>query len=189
MFITREAFNPIGGEDVGGFSLNQLFSQGVNERFAHEIAHEYWAHVVKMPNEEEQWLTESFAEYCAALFLKASKGQSAYDQLLRKWRAGASSAKEAAPIPLANRVYHSDFETLFSIRTGLVYDKGSLLLAALHKELGDQTFLTFLKSFQKSFRWKFGSTRHVVGLLQFITKKDFTPFFEANFWGTGMPKI
>jgi hypothetical protein len=189
MFITREAFNPIGGEDVGGFSLNQLFSQGVNERFAHEIAHEYWAHVVKMPNEEEQWLTESFAEYCAALFLKASKGQSAYEQLLRKWRAGASSAKDAAPIPLANRVYHSDFETLFSIRTGLVYDKGSLLLAALHKELGDQTFLTFLKSFQKSFRWKFGSTRHVVGLLQFITKKDFTPFFEANFWGTGMPKI
>jgi hypothetical protein len=187
MFITREAFNPLGGEDIGGFSLNQLFSQGANERFAHEIAHEYWGHVVKMPSEEEQWLSESFAEYCAALFLKAAKGQATYDQLLRQWRSRASSAKDAAPIPLANRVYHGDPATLLSLRTGLAYDKGALLLAALHRELGDQTFLTFLKSFQKSFRWKFGSTRHVVGLLQFVAKKDFTSFFEANYWGTGMP--
>jgi aminopeptidase N len=189
VFITREAFNPMGGEDIGGFSLNQLFSRGINERFAHEIAHEYWGHSVKMPGEEEQWLAESFAEYCAALFLKASKGESEYRALVSRWRSRASSAKDAAPIPLANRVYHSDMETLFTIRTGLVYEKGALLLAALHKELGDQVFLTFLKSFQKSFRWKFGSTRHVVGLLQFLTKKDFTPFFEANYWGTGMPPI
>lgn len=189
VFITREAFNPMGGEDIGGFSLNQLFSRGINERFAHEIAHEYWGHAVKMPGEEEQWLAESFAEYCAALFLKASKGESEYRALVTRWRSRASSAKDAAPIPLANRVYHSDMETLFAIRTGLVYEKGALLLAALHKELGDQVFLTFLKSFQKSFRWKFGSTRHVAGLLQFLTKKDFGPFFEANYWGTAMPPI
>jgi hypothetical protein len=45
-----------------------------------------------------------------------------------------------------------------------------------------------LKSFQKSFRWKFGSTKKVEGLLQFMTKQDFGPFFEANYWGTAMPK-
>ena len=50
-------------------------------------------------------------------------------------------------------------------------------------------FLTFLKSYQKSFRWKFGSTRHVARLLQWLTKKDYGPFFEANYWGTGMPPI
>lgn len=187
MFITREAFNPIGGEDLGGFSLNQLFSQGINERFAHEIAHQYWGHVVKMSSQEEEWLTESFAEYCAALFLRTVKGPSAYRGLVRRWRSAASSATDAAPIPLAGRVSHRDPQTLFSIRTGLVYGKGALLLAELHGELGDQVFLTFLKSFQKSFRWKFGSTRDVAGLLQFLTKKDYTPFFEANFWGTGMP--
>ena len=189
LFITKEAFNPLGGSSgFGEISLNQLFSQGANERFAHEIAHEYWAHVVKMPTEEEQWLTESFAEYCAALFLKALKGQSTYNSLVDRWRSRASDATAVAPIPLANRVYHSDPFTRFSIRTGLVYDKGAYLLAALHKEVGDQTFLTFLKSYQKTFRWKFGSTRHVAGLLQFLTKKDYGPFFEENFWGTGMPR-
>jgi aminopeptidase N len=183
MFITKEAFNPLMGEE------NQLFSQGVNERFAHEIAHQYWGQVVKMPGEEEQWLTESFAEYSAAVFLKASRGQSSYDSLLRHWRSQASSATDASPIPLANRLrVPSDWRQQFLLRTGLIYDKGAYLLAVLHRELGDQTFLTFLKSYQKSFRWKYGSTKTVAGLLQALTKKDYMPFFEANYWGTAMPK-
>ena len=182
LFITKEAFNPLMGE------LNQLFSQGINERFAHEIAHQYWGHVVKMPGLEEQWLTESFAEYSAAIFLKAFRGQGAYDSLLRHWKSRAAAATDASPIPLANRVrVPDDFVTQFAIRAGLIYDKGAFLLAALHRELGDQVFLTFLKSYQKSFRWTFGSTKTVAGLLQALTKKDYMPFFEANYWGTGMP--
>jgi Peptidase family M1 domain len=183
MFITKEAFNPLMGE------TNQLFSQGVNERFAHEIAHQYWGQVVKMPGLEEQWLTESFAEYSAAVFLKAFRGQAVYDKLLAHWKSRAAAAAEASPIPLANRVrVPGDPLVQFSIRTGLIYDKGAYLLAVLHKELGDQTFLTFLKSYQKTFRWKFGSTKTVAGLLQALTKKDYMPFFEANYWGTGMPR-
>ncbi len=183
MFITKEAFNPLMGE------MNQLFSQGINERFAHEIAHQYWGHVVKMPSHEEQWLTESFAEYSAALFLKQFKGNSTYKLLLNHWRTRAAFATDAAPIPLANLVsLPNDFRTRFAIRTGLIYDKGAYLLATLHRELGDDLFLTFLKSYQKSFRWKFGSTKTVAGLLQFLTKKDYGPFFEANYWGTGLPR-
>lgn len=183
MFITKEAFNPLMGEE------NQLFSQGINERFAHEIAHQYWGHVVKMPSLEEQWLTESFAEYSAAIFLKTFRGQSTYDSLLRHWKSQASSASDSSAIPLANRLHvPNDFYRQFLLRTGLIYDKGAYLLATLHKELGDQVFLTFLKSYQKSFRWKFGSTKTVAGLLQALTKKDYMPFFEANYWGTGMPR-
>jgi hypothetical protein len=184
MFITKEAFNPLGGTEE-----NQLYSGGVNERFAHEIAHQYWAHVVKMPSREEQWLTESFAEYSAALFIKAGRGDAEYKSIVNHWKPGARLATDKAPIPLANRVYLvNDARTQHFIRVGLLYDKGPLLLYALHRELGDQTFLTFLKSYQKSFRWKFGSTKTVVGLLNFLTKKDYNPFFEENFWGTGMPK-
>ncbi len=182
MFITKEAFNPLMGE------RSQLFSQGINERFAHEIAHQYWGQVVKWPSYEEQWLSESFAEYSAAIFLKDFKGEATYKKLLAHWKANAAQATKIAPIPLANRIsIPGDPETRSIYRTGLIYDKGSYLLAALHKEMGDQTFLTFLKSYQKSFRWKFGSTKTVEGLLQWLTKKDYAPFFAANYWGTGMP--
>ncbi len=183
LFITKEAFNPLMGE------TNQLFSQGINERFAHEIAHQYWGQVVKMPSSEEQWLTESFAEYSAAIFLKTFKGNATYNSLLAHWKSNALQAAKIAPIPLANRIsIPNDPASRFLDRTYLVYDKGAYLLASLHKEMGDQNFLTFFKSYQKSFRWKFGSTKTVEGILQWLTKKDYGPFFAENYWGTGMPK-
>ncbi|MGE5414082.1 MAG: M1 family aminopeptidase, partial [Syntrophomonadaceae bacterium] len=184
MFITKEAFNPLGGSEE-----NQIYSGGVNERFAHEIAHQYWAHVVKMPSHEEQWLTESFAEYSAALFMKAGKGDAEYKSIVNHWKPGARLATDKAPIPLANRVFDAGERRMqFFIRTGLLYQKGPLLLYALHRELGDETFLTFLKSYQRSFRWKFGSTKTLASLLQFMTKKDYMPFFERYYWGTEMPR-
>ena len=183
MFITKEAFNPLIDEE------NQLYSEGINERFAHEIAHQYWGTAVKMPSREEQWITESFAEYCAGLFLKVYKNEATFRKLAKHWRTQANWATDSAPIPLANRVWISDDATSrFAMRTGLLYNKGPVLLGALHKELGDETFFTFLKSYQKSFAWKFGSTKTLAGLLQFMTKKDYMPFFEKYFWGIEMPK-
>ena len=176
MFITNEAFNSMTGE------INKFFSQGINERFAHEIAHQYWAHVVKMPSGEEQWLTESFAEYSAALMIKKMKGNGVYERLVNGWRDNAKMIAYVAPIPMANRV------TSFVDRTYLLYAKGPYILYKLHQELGDNQFLTFLKSYQKSFRFKFGTTNDVAGLLQFVTKKDYSAYMDKYFWGTAMPE-
>ena len=122
-------------------------------------------------------------------YVKAGKGDAEYKSIVNHWRPGANLATDKAPIPLANRVYDaSERRIQNAIRRGLLYEKGPLLLYALHKELGDQQFLTFLKSYQKSFRWKFGSTKTIASFLQFMTKKDYMPFFEANYWGTGMPR-
>jgi Peptidase family M1 domain len=184
MFITKEAFNPIMTAE-----LEESGSRGFNEVFAHEIAHQYWGTAVKMPNLEEQWLTESFAEYCAALFLKTYKSEATYKAMVQHWRGRANFAGGDIPIPLANHAYvSSDAASRYFIRNGLLYNKGPALLYALHKELGDEVFFTFLKSYQKSFAWKFGSTKMVAGLLQYMTKKDYMPFFEKYYWGTEMPK-
>jgi hypothetical protein len=94
LFITQEAFNPIMGE------ANQLFSGGVNHRFAHEIAHQYWGTVVKRPSWEEQWLEEAFAEYCAALFIRDAKGKGDYEMLVARWKLRAKLANDVAPIAL-----------------------------------------------------------------------------------------
>lgn len=182
MFITKEAFNP--HDDL----MSQFGSKFINHVFAHEIAHQYWAHVVKMPSGEEQWLTESFAEYTAGLLMKKHKGQRHFDSLVKNWRADAAKATEDSSIPMANRLFGAG-DRSGQRRSYLVYDKGAFLLSQIHKEIGDDQFLTFMKSYQKTFRWKFGSTEHVAGMLNFVTKKDFNPYFEENFWGTGLPEI
>ncbi|MGZ5440701.1 MAG: M1 family metallopeptidase [Thermoanaerobaculia bacterium] len=180
MFITQEAFNPIEDE------VSRMYSKGINHRFAHEIAHQYWGHVVKMPSGQEQWLTESFAEYSAALLMKKMKGKRTFDTMVNEWKASAKRATNSATIPMANRLAGDPF-VVDTERTGLVYDKGAYLLSQIHKEVGDDQFLTFLKSYQKSFHFRYGTTAHVVGMLQFVTKKDYSKFFDENFWATGMP--
>lgn len=182
MFITREAFTPMQRE------ANE-YVKGINARFAHEIAHQYWGHVVKMPSFEEQWITESFAEYCSALFMKLAQGEGGYRKMLVQWKTEAEESTKVAAIPVANAITNpGDPYSAFRARTGLIYSKGAYLLAMLHKELGDKTFLTFLKSYQASFRWKYGTTDDVADLLEYMTKKDYKPFFERYYWGTELPK-
>ena len=183
MFITKEAFDPLVGE------MNQLSARGIVRTFAHEIAHQYWGVAVRIPGYQEQWLSESFAEYSAALFLKSRRGQAVYDALVARWKTTAAGAGDVVPIPLASRVYVADNALRRSeIRQGLLYGKGPLLLRALHRELGDETFLAFLRSYQEAHVWKSGSTMSVAAELQTATKKDFMPFFDQYFWGTAMPK-
>jgi aminopeptidase N len=183
VFITSEAFNPL-RRDVNDWV------GGVNMRFAHELAHMYFGATVRMPSSEEQWLDEAFAEYAAALFMKQSTRKSDYDKAFQHWKADAKEATKHASIPMANRIYRPADPIGSEItRANLIYAKGAYLLCALHQELGDQMFLTFLKSYQRSFRGKPGSTNDVVGLLEFVTKKDFKPFFEQYYYGTDMPDV
>jgi hypothetical protein len=182
MFITSEAFNPIGDR------VNQFFSGGVNERFSHEIAHQYWGHVVKMSGYEEQWLTESFAEISAGLFTRELRGKSDFEGLRDVWKSRAKEAADSAPIPLANRLRaESDQGTASRYRTYLLYFKGPWILDAVRLEIGDEAFKKFLGSCQATFRWKFGSTKTVQAVLEAITKKEWKGFFDDFYWGTRMP--
>lgn len=185
MFITKEAFNSTISQ------VNQAIAVDVRHRFVHEIAHQWWGTVVKMPSYQEQWLTESFADACASLCLQdwpQGAAKSDYVRLLATWKSDAAFASSKATIPTGDMVRDPNGYDQFRIRTGLIYSKGAWLLYCIRKEIGDDAFIRFLKSYQDNFKWKFGSTKDVAGLLSFMTKKDWTPWFEQNYWGTDMPE-
>jgi hypothetical protein len=187
MYITNEAFRPAGDELTQ--LVNNIFSEGVNERFAHEIAHQYWGHNVKVPTLEESWLSEAFAEYTAALFLKKAKSEGDYNRLVNSWKSRASQARDAGTIPTSfDLSTPGDYNTEEQYQQALRYFKGAFILSRIHKEIGDVPFLTFMKSYQTNFHGKFGATKHVIGILGAITKKDWNPYFEQYYWGTAMPE-
>jgi hypothetical protein len=188
MFITNEAFNPTRPSDEDyAASAEQYFSQGINERFAHEIAHQYWFTVVKIPSIEENWLSESFAEMSAAMTIKRLRGDAYFNRLVSTWRGRARESASVAPIPYVHRI-GGDRRLARAARIHILYNKGPLLLETIHKQLGEEKFLIFLKSYQKSFAWKFGTTKDVAGLLGFMTKQDWNPFFDQYFWGMQIPQ-
>ena len=121
-------------------------------------------------------LADAFSQHIEAVF----------NRLVNKWKAEAAFGLSVAPIPYANRI-EGDQRESFRQRNALLYNKGPYLLYVINKEIGDTQFLTFMKSYTKSFNFKFGTTKDVAGLLTFITKKDYKPFFDQYFWGTAMP--
>ncbi|GLH71285.1 hypothetical protein GETHPA_28180 [Geothrix rubra] len=184
MIITNEAFNS--HTDF----ISQFFIKGINQRFAHEIAHQYFGHLVKMPSYEEQWITESFANYASLLAIRSMKnqGNSAYEGLLSRWRNDSAPYAGESPIPFANRLrWLNDPRGSYLARTFLLYEKGGLLLATLHKEMGDKTFAVFMKSLLANFRWKFLTTQSVEQMASMAAHKDLHPLFRDCYWGTAMP--
>lgn len=180
MFITQEAFSPHRDD------YTKMYSKSLNARFAHEIAHQWWGNQVKWADDEEEWISESFAEYCSALQQRAEKGAGAYATMVRDWEGAMKESGDAATLPTANRI---EGERAFRKRTGLLYGRGPFLLAVLHKELGDDRFYTFLKTFQTNRKWKTGSSALVADLLRFLTQKSYAEFFDRYFWGTEYPRL
>ena len=187
MFITQEAFNPI--KDT----INRMVaSMGINQMFAHEIAHQWWGTKVKMWSVEDQWITESFAEYCSGLAIlhMKGKGQDEFDALKNRWKESAKASTRTSSIALANRVRPHGANAMFefmTLRQNLIYFKGAHLLATLHKELGDAAFYKFLWLYVHNLEWKISRTSDISDFLKYVTRKDYTKFLDDYYWGTQMP--
>jgi len=185
VILTSEAFS--GKMDT----LAGLYTQGINQRIAHELAHQYWGHVVKMPSYEEQWITESFAEYCSALAMRVVKshGDSAFDSQLAIWKRRATEFKSVGPIPLANQfIRENDSQGEQQCRFSQLYCKGPLILNQIRARLGDQIFLRFLNVVQQKFAWRFATTEDLQKFLEAVSRQDFKELFEQCYWGMVVPK-
>jgi len=195
IFITQEAYNPLADE------TSKIYSQGVNGRFVHEVAHTWWGHLVKWPTPEEEWLCESFAEYSSALALEVmmggKKGEREFKKTLREWKGRADQVAGGGSLYLANYLA-GEAEADSWDRDFLLYNKGPLVLHGLRQELGrkagsaeegDRQFLTLLRALQANFTYRHGETRHVVGILDQITGADWQPWFERYVYGTETPPV
>lgn len=197
IFITKEAYNPI--SDV----ISRFYSQGINARFVHEVAHAWWGHVIKMDSWEEQWLTESFADYSAALAMEVmqpgKRGRREFEKILREWKSHSAQIGEGGSIYLANYLDSRDPTDQDNLdRYRLLYNKGPLVLHALRQELGrrlgsqedgDRYFQALLRTFTTNFTNQYGETRHLVGILNQMTGDDWQPWFEKYVYGTETPEV
>lgn len=176
VFITREAFARIPLEGFAG-----LFVEGINRRLAHEIAHAWWGHVAMLAAAEDEWLSESVAEYYSAFALGQMKGKEEFDAAFRDWKRGAKAVEGKGSVYLANYI---SGEEATDRRIALLYGKGPLMLHALRREVGDNTFFTILKSYLRSFHFRYATTKDFIGITQFITKQDHTAFFDLYLFGS-----
>jgi hypothetical protein len=177
IFITREAFTPLSDP------VAMEFVKGINARLAHEVAHAWFGHVAKDSYPEDQWLSESTADYFAAIAMEQLKDKKEFGSAIDEWKEHSRRSPDL-PVYLANSLTGDD---AFRVRQRLLYAKGPLMLDALRRELGDNTFFTIHKSLMRSFPMKTVTTRDFIGLTGFVAKRDLQPWFDRYLFGPEMP--
>lgn len=188
VLITNEAFASAGSSYE--HFMRQYFSKGVNQRLAHELAHQYWGQVVKRPTFEERWLEEGFAQYCSVLALESIRGygKPAKDAVLHEWRRKAEDAAKQDTIPFADWAVRLDDPGAARLLSfDLLYCKSPLVLERIHREVGDAAFLQALQAYLRIADWEPISTEDFGKVLTRITGKDWQPSLNAWFWGEDLP--
>lgn len=128
---------------------------------AHELAHYWWGDA----DQQNAWLNESFAEYCAMMAVRKLKDEKSFDEILER--------KQKLNVNLPP-IYGFD-RTKNQQQTPLVlYVKGALKLYDLEQDLGEQKMLDF---FQKVSERKITQTDK---LIEFIAE-FFNPAIADKF--------
>jgi len=151
---------------------------------AHEFAHQWWGHQISDAAPEDEWLSESFAEYAAGIFVNEYQGPKRFQRTLTEWRKRAKMSDQEGPIAAANQLSGPNGGRN---RTSLLYDKGPYVLHMLRVQLDDEKYMKVMRGLQEHFRNQNITTEMLVREVNTVTGADYTSFFDQWFWDVGIP--
>ena len=189
---------------------------GVSELFrAHEVAHQWWGAAVHWEDYRDQWISEGFSHYSAALYILAGlQDEDQFQAILDAWRldvlgevnvgqgAGIlhygvrpevirhSDGHESGPVVAGYRLNSSDTPVDYQL---LVYEKGAFILHMLRMmltdiETGDDTrFRTMMRRFVRDHRDVPASTRSFEAAVAQAFGRPMDWFFNQWVYGVDVP--
>ncbi|MBV8519447.1 MAG: hypothetical protein JO197_18795 [Acidobacteria bacterium] len=173
----------------------------------HEFAHQWWGHQVGWATYRDQWLSEGFAEFTAAVVLQQTGGQKKYDdfwerarrRILEKPRGAVITNDAAGPITQGWRLGTWQNPDAYS---AIVYEKGAYVLHMLRmamqdRKTGDQEFIAMMKEFASTYAGKNPTTRdflqiatkHATPNLRITNDQKMDWFFNQWVYGTAIPRF
>ena len=162
--------------------------EGFPEFFlAHELAHQWWGQAVGWKNYHEQWLSEGFAQYFAALYAQKTRGERTFVDMLRQFRRWSLADSDQGPVHLGYRL--GVVKGNVRVFRALVYNKGAAVLHMLRRLLGDDTFFAGLKRFYADRRYQKAGTEDLERAMEAQSGRVLDRFFERWIYGTDIPRI
>jgi len=154
---------------------------------AHEVAHQWWGQGVGWKNYHEQWLSEGFAQYFAALYAARDRGDDVFRGMLRQMRRWAIDQSDQGPVYLGYRLGHIKGEG--RVFRALVYNKGAMILHMLRRLVGDEKFFEGLRQFYGTWKFRKAGTDDFRRAMEKASGLDLTTFFEGWIYGSAIPEL
>ena len=152
---------------------------------AHELAHQWWGQAVGWRNYHEQWLSEGFAQYFAALFAERDRGPGVFRDIVRQFARWTLSESDMGPVYLGYRLGHLRGEG--RVFRALVYNKGGAVLHMLRRLLGDEVFFAGMRRFYREYKYRKTSTENLRRALEAESGRALDTFFARWIYGQDVP--
>jgi hypothetical protein len=198
IYLPYTAF--LDGTQRHALGLPVRFSQFTDVIGAHEIAHQWWGHVVAWKTYRDQWMSEGFSDFAAALYLQFAfhndperrlkrfldfwKGQR--ELITQKTLLGVNRTNlepyRVGPLILGARLNTGRTQGAYE---RLVYAKGAFVLHMLRMMMrdarapwgqGDDRFIALMREFTQTYAHRAASTRD----FQRLVEKYMTPEMDVE---------
>ena len=173
----------------------------------HEVAHQWWGHIIGWDSYHDQWMSEGFAEFSASLYVQMTRGN---DKFVDFWEDQRRQIVEASPATKDRKPYTVGPVTqgyrLNNAKTGgvarfLLYPKGAYILHMLRMMMyqqtkgGDARFQQMMKDFvQTHFNqpvstedFKAAVEKHMTPEMNVDNNGKMDWFFNQWVYGTQVP--
>jgi hypothetical protein len=154
---------------------------------AHEVAHQWWGHAVGWKNYHEQWISEGFAQYFAALYAEKDRADDVLPSLLRQMGHTAIEASGKGPVYLGYRLGHIEGDD--RIFRSLVYNKGAMVLHMLRRLVGDEAFFAGVRAFYTEWKFKKAGTGDFQRAMELASLRNLERFFGTWIFGSEIPHV
>jgi hypothetical protein len=171
----------------------------------HEVAHQWWGHIVGWKSYRDQWMSEGFAEFSASLFAHLVYGQEQFLDFWKDQRRRILERNESGrrPVDVASLTmgYRSDNARTGYVARNLIYPKGAFILHMIrmmmydHREASDARFMAMMRDFVKTHYNQNVSTedfkraveKHMTADMDAARTKTMDWFFDQYVYGTAIP--
>ena len=154
---------------------------------AHELAHQWWGQAVGWQNYHEQWLSEAFAQYFAALYAEHDRGPGTFREVLQQLTRWTRSESDQGPVYLGYRVGHLDSDA--RAFRAIIYNKGAIVLHMLRELIGDEAFFGGLRRFYAEERFTKAGTADLRAAMEQAAERSLAVFFERWIFGEDLPVV
>ncbi len=154
---------------------------------AHELAHQWWGQAVGWRNYHEQWLSEGFAQYFAALYAQHHRGPEVFADVLKRLRRWGIAESSQGPVYLGYRLGHIRSEP--RVFSALVYNKSAIVLHMLRRLVGDDAFFRGLRRFYHVSRFRKAGTEDFRAAMEEEAHQPLERFFDRWIYGSSLPKL
>ncbi|MBZ5566053.1 MAG: hypothetical protein LAP13_27000 [Acidobacteriia bacterium] len=163
----------------------------------HEMAHQWWGHTVGWKTYHDQWLSEGFAEFSAALFLRQfePKNVKSFWDLKRRWllsknRAGHRPV-DVAPVWLGLRsnsyMEPGNYQALVYFKGAYILEMLRVLMEDLRSPNPNAKFIAMMKDFVSTYSGKNASTEDFRRIVNRHCGESMDWFIDEWVYGTATP--